>query len=1662
MLLPWRHSSARILGVGMLLVLPRAWAHDGTTHPVMLGIDQNQNSLSDLYESQYPGLTSATADQDGDGQTNAEENAAGTNPLNGADRLEFSVVEPTIAGLNTLWPTQPGKEYQVQTNNSLGSDWVNEGPAVIGDGAPLSCLCTRTGPIRFIRLLVRDVDSDADGVTDWEERKGGTDPLLPDTDGDGRSDMERITSQLLLTNRINVSAAISSGTEAGSNPIVFRFTRSGNLNALSVSYATGGTATSGRDYPAPSGTVTFPFGATTATVTLPPTADGLPEPAETIILTVNPGTGYTVGSINSASATIEDFRYGLLGKYFNTQETTYPIYPATNANFDPAQLKLSRIDGPVDFNWGAGPPPGTGLTNPDAWSIRWEGQLLPPATGKYILHVQADRGAVLSVNGTTVISQWGGTITSPLTEYSSSTALANSTLNFTAGTPVNFRLDHRESATTPDSSSVRFFWTLPDGTKTLVPFRSLICDPHAPAASGAPVLSAPPYAFALRGGPFSYQIPARPAAFAWAADQLPGGLSIDSDTGLISGTTHAPAGLVMATVTGSNASGSATIMVPILILESGGALSREVWTGLSGSGLGSIPLSTPPSASTLLSSLEAPSNDGDQFGDRLRGYLTAPTSGNYTFFLTADETAEFWLSSSEEPGHRLKRSWVANRGSAPGTWSSLPGQKSLQVRLAAGQRYYIEAIRRETTGSDHLAIGWLRPGQSGTEPAGVVPGWALSPYLPPAATVPDGTLYIASLTPQAGAATLGAGSAVLFVNAAKTDAELTFTYSNLTGPIISQHLHDSRPGPGPTGAIIFDIDDETPDAAGVRHWHFTATGNHTTADVLAAVESGTCYINLHTNSFPNGEIKGFFQPATGSQFFTPPAAPPAAELTLPADPTVKKQDIVRFLQQATLGGHPDADGFGTVSTAPFGGFDPGSIESVAARGYSQWLEDQLALDPGTDPETVVLQNLIPGTLYDVVTNGRRLPNALATFYNGSGPLSSFLRTYYERYPRSGADPNGQSSESATDLWRTWWRSALTARDQVRHRMAYALSQIMVVSEDGPLDERSRAVAQYYDLLYYHGLGNFRTLLEKVTLNPAMGKYLDMLGNKKPDATSGSIPNENYAREILQLFSIGLKRLHPDGSLVLDINGLPLATYGQDNVVGYAHTFTGWSYGTGGNANFVSPMAVNPSNHATGEKLLLENAVLPANASPTAATCDAELQASHDVIFHHPNAGPFICRQLIQRMVTANPSPGYLYRCASAFDDNGSGVRGDMKAVMRAILLDPEARNQTPRLQPGFGKLKEPVLRATQMLRAFQAFSFAASTWGNSIDLGAAVFSPQGNLNLAVPLRTASVTYGTTSQVTITTSWMDDAIDPDGTAAASAPAVFSFPLAPGNLILLRRQTAPPAGGLVINAAGDTNSPQNGLYVFTANGVPLARAPVADTPAELNKAWIMLATARRDAPGTPGGSPLPNINGGVLLGNRYYQQTSSVTNLGTDPVLWTLSTSGAGNTHRRLWEMGNLRSPFQQNPLRSPTVFNFYEPDYMFLGQTGNAGLTGPEFQITSETTVITTANWFYDLTRRNSANTSSPFSYGQGYSYGDDNKKEIKLNLTRERPMAANAGTLVDHLATLLMPGQMTPRLRSLLTGYLTTITATTDADKMNRLGEALYLISLCPEFAIQR
>ena len=297
---------------------------------------------------------------------------------------------------------------------------------------------------------------------------------------------------------------------------------------------------------------------------------------------------------------------------------------------------------------------------------------------------------------------------------------------------------------------------------------------------------------------------------------------------------------------------------------------------------------------------------------------------------------------------------------------------------------------------------------------------------------------------------------------------------------------------------------------------------------------------------------------------------------------------------------------------------------------------------------------------------------------------------------------GQLQADRVDIW---FRNALHGEDQLRQRVAFALSEILVVSQLGVLGNQPFALASYYDVLAYHAFGNYRDLIEDVTLHPAMGAYLSMLGNEKPDPTRNIRPDENYARELMQLFSIGLVELNLDGSVKLDSAGEPIPTYDQAIIEGFAHVFTGWTYAFARTfqgtfptePNQITPMELWPEFHDTGSKLLLGGETLPAGQSG-----EQDLAAALDNVFNHPNVGPFLAIRLIQRLVTSNPSPAYVARVAAVFNDNGSGVRGDLGAMVKAILLDPEA---SPALRTETdGKLKEPLLRVTQLWRSYDAAS----------------------------------------------------------------------------------------------------------------------------------------------------------------------------------------------------------------------------------------------------------------------------------------------------------------------------------------------------------------------
>lgn len=1626
------HSLRRLTLPALSLAL--ALTTNAQSTAPFLGIDADDNQISDLFQVLYPGTTTGSADNDSDGATNADEAAAGTNPNSNTDNLTFQSLVNTGSQVDASWRTVAGKIYQMQASSDLGNVWVDEGSPVAGTGGSVQGSCPVSGTRMFLRIKVSDTDSDADGVNDWEELQAGTDRYLWDTDGDGNSDRSLVEAIAAAPAAVNVQASSTWAAESGRTGS-FRITRHGGFAPLTIPFSTAGsTATAGSDYTiSSSGSIYLGPGVNSAQVTVTALPDALTEAAETVLMTLQPGSGYSLGS--SPAATVTIVSQGLIGEYFDASTGNLPVLPATDANFTGVPA-LSRRDAAIDFDWlGTAPAP---LVNDDLWVARWQGFIIPKYSELYQIHAIADRGLLVYVSATPITGTSGqirinqGSTANPTTKYSANALTGSAAL--VAGQAYHIRVDYRDSSSNPNNSNIQIRWSSASQPEETIPSANLTSDGFTGAV---PSISSPLYISAIAGAPFNYQIAATNAPATYSASGLPSGLTV-GPTGLISGTLNAAEGYHFATITAANAAGSDTKNLLISVAVTGGAITREVWNGLTGTGVLSVPLHTAPSSTSTLTELASPENTGDNFGERLRGYITAPATGLYTFFLSSDENAELWISSSAEPGHRLKRSFVSYGAVPPGDWGSVASQRSLAMSMTAGTRYYIEAIRRETTAGDHLQIGWLKPGQTGTVPSEIVPGWALSPYAAPVPETPNGFLYTARLTPQSGVASLGAGIAILRVNQDKTAADLTVSFGNLTGSVTNSHIHDSRSVPGPVGAILFDIDDADPDRllpggdgldpGEVYHWDIEATGLHEYTDVIAALEGGTAYVNLHTSAYPNGEITGFFQPVIGSQFFTPPAEPPPAELTLPTNPVERKNAIVRFLQQATFGARHDSDG-----SAPW---DVDSIEAVEALGYAGWIDAQLAADKGPDPEILVTQTLPPRIQYIEPSAAlpTLIPSGTATGYNGSGPMATYVKNYYEKFPISGVGTVGAPLESSEEIWRAWWRTAVKSPDQLRLRTAFALSQILVVSEDGELDEVARGLVHYHDLLYWHGTGNFRSLLERVTLNPVMGRYLDMLGNRKPDPSIGYIPNENFAREILQLFSIGLNRLHPDGSVVLSPAGLPTPTYEQPNVVGYAHTFTGWNVSNG--ANYVTAMVPTSGNHDFTEKLLLENTILPA-ATASTAQCNAELAASLDVIFHHPNVGPFISRQLIQRMVTANPSPGYIYRVGRVFDDNGSGVRGDLGAVVKAILLDPEARNNSQRTQPGFGHIKEPLVRAAQLLRAFKGFSYGEATFGSTNVLGTVSVSPNSNIDLSQPLPVTQYTrignralfpgdIITLSGQTPSTEnglyiFNGSGLSLTPTTATPAVATYSTDLADIATSFIPTSPYPGVEGIPLTAnarlllRNQTNPAENGLYLYTSATAQLTRLNTADEPAELNGAVVTVAAYRDPAT--------------QAYSSKTFMQTATVTTIGSDPVVF--ADGSATSSGKRAWEIGTTGGgSLAQTPLRAPTVFNYFEPDYVFLGDTGLSGLYSPEFQITSETSVVNSTNWFSDFILRNDSSPSSPFTSGQGFSYGNPVKKDVKLDVSAALPFANDGGAIVDYMAGMLMPYQMTPRLRTLLVNYL--------------------------------
>ncbi|MBB5036265.1 DUF1800 family protein [Prosthecobacter dejongeii] len=531
-------------------------------------------------------------------------------------------------------------------------------------------------------------------------------------------------------------------------------------------------------------------------------------------------------------------------------------------------------------------------------------------------------------------------------------------------------------------------------------------------------------------------------------------------------------------------------------------------------------------------------------------------------------------------------------------------------------------------------------------------------------------------------------------------------------------------------------------------------------------------------------------------------------------PAIMRSQASRFLMQAAFG--PTLE----------------DIHRVQTLGYADWIAEQVAKPP-------TLHSTYIQGIYDDMLGQRSQSN-----FNRGGEIEApFL--------------------FGNNMMTAFARASIQGEDQLRQRVAFALSQILVTSRrDANLESRCLGMADYYDVLVRHAFGNYHDLLMKVTLHPVMGRYLSHVGNQKADPSINRYPDENYAREIMQLFTIGLWELNPDGTQKLNGQGQSIPTYTNAEITQLARVMTGFwfgghTWGGGGwtEQDLATPMTLRGQYHDFGKKTLLGGYIIPARAA-TDENAERDVSDAVRHLFKHPNTPIFVGRQLIQFLVTDNPSPAYIQRIAAVFADNGEGVRGDLKSVVTAILLDEEARDPRITGRPSYGRLKEPVIRTMALARAF-----------------------------------------------------------------------------------------------------------------------------------------------------GLKEVPDL-------------------------LW--------------WDWGDFFNASRQEPTFSPSVFNFYRPDYRAPGLLTQNNLAGPVFQITDSFSSISFPNRLWQTLMQG-------FSMWETYRF--------PLDLSREKALASTPADLVDHLNLLFCAGQMRPSTRMLILGVINQIPA---QQTSARVQVAAYLALVCPEGAVMR
>ena len=1366
-------------------------------------------------------------DDDGDGISNGNEIAAGTNPFSAGSAIKITSTTSDTNSFYFTFPSSAGKQYVLQTSNSLGTSaiWSLLSPSVsaLGTGADVTLIAPKSGANSFFRVLVQDVDSDGDGVSDWAERAVGFNPNSASS-VTGTDDHTALVSGLAAENTVTITTNKGTATQPpdtttpATDLATVTITRSGSLhfNAVTVNLAKSGSALEGTDYTSLPASVTFSPHTSSITLTVVPKAVPTRVSNASAIVKVLAGVGYNIGGSGSAGVVINPAANangsGLSANYQNTASTNY----TTQTGLFAGTAEMSRTDATIDFTttvspgWGAvaGPTGMSPASTTGAFSVRWTGQVLPQYTETYNFDIRSDDGAKLWVNGVLLVDNW---VSQGVTDKVNSIKLQ-------AGVLYDIQVDYFNAAT--GSAEAHLYWWSPSQTKQIIPQSRLF---PAPALSAKPTaVTAPLAAYGYVGTPFSLTVTtpniSGTVTYSIPADSgsLPPGLTLplNSTTGVISGTPTTAGNYNVAVHATNAASGTVTgASIINFTIYPTGSVTREILTA-TGPKVSDIAIPSGTPTHDTISTVDDDVDYTTNTGERLRGYIVPPKTGNYYFWLAANNAAELWISNDGEYVNKVKRATVtASTGKY--TWNTQVTQRSPWLNLIGGQKYYFEVLHNTGADADtYVEMGWCQD-DIGTIPAvvgapnatgaltlipngagatlqgyplsGKAPSFLFQPYDYPVLGAITGTIYSANLGPQGSSTTKASGAANLVVNQAGTSAVLHFNYSGLSAPRTAYHLHtdgfiDSVSVTHPAGEIIFDIDDvdafhpELRTADGGYIWNFGAVGSFAgSSQILDAVQKGKVYLNIHSVAFPAGEIRGNLTAISGSQ--TPPTASLYPEPTA-TDSSTNTANAVRFLNQATFGA------------------SPADTTYVTNNGFTAWINNQLTL-----PASHMSNDVVAGITADI---NQPYPSALFT--------------------------------------NTWWKYSITGQDQLRQRLAFAMSEIMVVSwnnDSGPLAFNGRILADYYDqlidfVLPTSGLqdsGTFRGILKNVTLTPAMGLYLDMRGNQKGDDTIGRHPNENYAREIMQLFSVGIYRQWDDGRFVLDSGANLPATYTQSNILGMAALLTGWNYNQANQANgraptnfgpgadYLNPMVLVPSQHDMNPKLLLNNVMIPqatglvprvtlsnvaigspctvttasdhglatgdtvmisnvtggtfstpinasfqatvtgartftvasnctaapsayTNAAVTGATVTPapfgtsglaaisgsqadssgttlphpydqfglkELDSAIDNIVNNDNVPPYICRQLIQRLVTSTPSPGYLFRVVQKFKDNGSGVRGDLAAVVRQILLDGEARSTTSAFaSSSFGKQREPLLRVTGPARAFPASSFTGT------------------------------------------------------------------------------------------------------------------------------------------------------------------------------------------------------------------------------------------------------------------------------------------------------------------------------------------------------------------